>query len=355
MYPRGPTADGKARHFVHYASSFSDCEGGALGESDLHRKWKSMAVSGLKQRFEEEYVLCRPEVQLDVTETESSRDDRRADALLEFESPHDAFGQGLIVEVQYRNEGKDIEATTHDYLAKGYSVYWATEDDFSDTQFKADEILDEFHSLENAYVATTTSPEDLLPLNSPSFFTPGYYFDERVGGPDDPQMRQNDDCDHRWQEVDEYCYSCLDCSAQLYAGPELSTGEHPSSGTEVGYAISLAADDYYADLRDFEPRGKLVEVVRATHPCYNCGVTYAHVVGFHGGSVYDVSTFGEQISDRSDVPLRNVGGEWRLYCPVCDRTRKYTSFDEMTEIYYTGSQITTAWVPANQTGTSPMS
>ena len=59
---------------------------------------------------------------------------RRADALVKFEAKNLYFGNGLIIEVQYKHQSKDIEGTTHDYLSAGYSVAWLTPDDFEAKQ-----------------------------------------------------------------------------------------------------------------------------------------------------------------------------------------------------------------------------
>ena len=61
---------------------------------------RSLAVSALRQRFDQ-YVRCGPEVTVDVPNTPTLTDSRRADGLVEFASD-DAnayLGCGLIVEV----------------------------------------------------------------------------------------------------------------------------------------------------------------------------------------------------------------------------------------------------------------
>ena len=116
MRPRGPFDDGRARHFYHVTSasgtSTVNCSG---GESDPHRKMKSLAVSALRQRFDQ-YVRCGPEVTVKIPNTPTLTDSRRADALVEFASDdaNNYLGRGLIVEVQYANEDKDLDAVTHD-------------------------------------------------------------------------------------------------------------------------------------------------------------------------------------------------------------------------------------------------
>ncbi|WP_317176024.1 hypothetical protein [Halomontanus rarus] len=141
MRSRGPFKDGTARHFYHLAAT--DCSG---GESDIHRKWKSLAVSALRQRFSEELSYCAPEATLECEWTLTVADSRRADALVAFSEANPFFGEGVIIEVQWKNEGKDVAAATHDYLALGYSVYWADENDFELDRFLIDNMLTAFNN-----------------------------------------------------------------------------------------------------------------------------------------------------------------------------------------------------------------
>jgi len=102
--------------------------GDSAGESDRHRKWKSLAVSGLRARFEDfDIAHCGLECDLDVSKGPSLLTDRRADAIIQFADPITRrnlfFGAGVIVEVQHRNDSKDVAAVTADYLKAGYSVY----------------------------------------------------------------------------------------------------------------------------------------------------------------------------------------------------------------------------------------
>lgn len=141
MFPRGPTIDGKARHFVH-RRRFSGCSGGVGGESELHRK--SMVLSGLRQWFPEQIEQSRPEATLDVRRTTTPIEIRRADVYLEFEPEHPVFGDHLVVEVQHENRGKDRESVNHDYVVLGASVYWAEESDFTDDRFRLHRMIEAF-------------------------------------------------------------------------------------------------------------------------------------------------------------------------------------------------------------------
>lgn len=141
MRPRGPMQDGRARHFFHIENIGSGgggggCSGGGVGESEVHRKYKNHAVSKLRQLYPNFIAFCRPEQRLktvlgdDFEELPSGKEDRQVDAMMLLEEATRTFGRGLIVEVQYRNLGKDIEETTRDYLTNGFSVLWLDEDDF---------------------------------------------------------------------------------------------------------------------------------------------------------------------------------------------------------------------------------
>jgi len=124
-----------SRHFRHHyrenqtelttnngQATFDDLgsAGECPGESDEHLKMKSIAYARLEHDFPEETV-----------ELESGVDGRIADVLLSFNEPQAPYGNGIAVEAQHRNEGKDIEETTDHYLERGYSVAWLYEDDFS--------------------------------------------------------------------------------------------------------------------------------------------------------------------------------------------------------------------------------
>ncbi|MDQ2050738.1 hypothetical protein RBH26_09590 [Natronolimnohabitans sp. A-GB9] len=107
---------------THGQSTFDDLGSGGKcpGESDVHLKMKSIAYARLKHDFPDATV-----------ELESGVDERIADVLLTFDEPCAPYGNGIAIEAQYRNEGKDIDGVTEHYLERGYSVAWLYEDDFS--------------------------------------------------------------------------------------------------------------------------------------------------------------------------------------------------------------------------------
>jgi hypothetical protein len=115
-----------ARHFRHHGQGGGATgDGGGRteecpGESDAHLRMKSIAYSRLEHDFPNASV-----------ELEGAVGKHRADVLLAFESPRPPYGEGIAVEVQYRNIGKNVDAVEQYYLENGYSVVWLHEYDFS--------------------------------------------------------------------------------------------------------------------------------------------------------------------------------------------------------------------------------
>lgn len=143
MFPRGPTSDGRARHFAHKSSGgdggSGSCGGG--GESDIHRRWKSFSKSRVKQLFSNEFLdeitleksvplFDSADVRSSISDSNSKNQTREADVFVSLADEHHKIGRGIAIEVQYKNKTKDIEATEADYLAEGISVLWLDEDDF---------------------------------------------------------------------------------------------------------------------------------------------------------------------------------------------------------------------------------
>lgn len=142
MRVRGPYSDGRARHFWHIdnlgggkGGPGNPCE--TVAESDKHKKWKSLAADRLLHYFGDNCRTCRMEMQLDAPESE--KDHRIADALLLFDERDPQLGQGIVVEVQHKNESKDIDATTTDYLANDIAVVWTDGSDFGDNRMLLNE------------------------------------------------------------------------------------------------------------------------------------------------------------------------------------------------------------------------
>ena len=152
MTPRGTNNSDRTRHFRHVESAEEGCSSGG-GESKQHQKMKAAAYSALRREYPD-HSRCDLEVGLAVNETATLPDRRVADVLLEFESPNVFYGEGIVIEVQYRNHGKDLFATTHDYFSLGYSVYWATAADFESGVLDFDTVDSNFSEKENDAFAT---------------------------------------------------------------------------------------------------------------------------------------------------------------------------------------------------------
>lgn len=126
MHTWGPAVDGTARHFQHYL--VENCS----GESDLHKKLKSVAVSGLRGIFDDS---CRFVVEETLKAPYSDKTERQADAYVEFVYQSDTqFFDGLAVEVQYKNKSKDKAAVVADYAAQGVATAFVTPNDFSNPE-----------------------------------------------------------------------------------------------------------------------------------------------------------------------------------------------------------------------------
>jgi hypothetical protein len=215
MGVRGPFSDGRARHFFHHSEArFGQCNpigGESAGESDIHRKLKSQAVSALREHYGDEACRCGPEIALDVSETETEPDERRADALVEFHEPNRFYGRGIIVEVQYKNLGKDERGTTYDYLKLGYSVYWATPEDFSEDRFDVEGMEQAFNDGDLA--AFSVYHDDPPSLGVPSELPTSEDEIGRYTGFDPIP-----ECDHQFVRdgFSDVTYTCLFCNIGFY-------------------------------------------------------------------------------------------------------------------------------------------
>jgi hypothetical protein len=133
-------------HFGHQTQGHEE----SCGESDLHRKLKSIATSDLSDAFsdvlEDAYTEDHPQKATKVVESSSKEQDiRQPDAVLEFERNREKrrkFGKGLFVEIQVSNKNKDTEATTEDYIRNEWSVVWLSPEDFTEDTLDAEIFLD---------------------------------------------------------------------------------------------------------------------------------------------------------------------------------------------------------------------
>ncbi|QHS17215.1 hypothetical protein GWK26_08710 [haloarchaeon 3A1-DGR] len=208
MRPRG--GDQRARHFMHIENlkrgEGTDCPGvdDVVGESEIHRKLKSLAVSGLRERFvEKEIQRCGPEEKVQIYRGELDIQIRRADALIEFRDENPFFGDGVVIEVQYRNLDKDIPQVTADYLREGFSVFWARENDFSENSFDLDRFEQAFSDrVATAFAPYYSDPDETKLILEAEMYELGTWMFR------DPEP----DCHHSWHTAGMSGF-CLNCGA----------------------------------------------------------------------------------------------------------------------------------------------
>ena len=129
-----------SRHFRHNRDDGHGGGGGggrSCGESDEHIKLKSIAASKLEHIFEDNCWKCELEYTFGNTATDA--DHRQADALLLFDDLDEQLGQGVAVEVQYKNDSKDKHAVEKDYIENNISTVWVTPEDFGDHDMRLNE------------------------------------------------------------------------------------------------------------------------------------------------------------------------------------------------------------------------
>lgn len=228
LYPRDGTH--RARHFYHVSGGADNsCSMAGGGESETHSRCTALAVESLERQFAD-LTRIGAEVSLDVSETETSPETRRADALIEFGSENPYFGRGLIVEVQHKHHSKDIEGTTHDYLAVGFSVVWLTPDDFGEETLSYDTIESAFQSDEEPAYSTReydcwefeTSVSTNLEWQAPD----RECFEFKTKGK------------HRWERIPAYAHPngyeyefCVYCELRRTYNQELGRYVYDSEGT----------------------------------------------------------------------------------------------------------------------------
>jgi DNA-directed RNA polymerase subunit RPC12/RpoP len=94
--------------------------GGGVHESRIHKRRKRDALQEAVNRFEAADF-----------DTETYLGEKRADALLTFDEPHEQYGKGLVIEYQHKNEGKDINATEQHFARREYTTVWLWEDQYT--------------------------------------------------------------------------------------------------------------------------------------------------------------------------------------------------------------------------------
>lgn len=179
--------DGRADHFAHTPDSVdqsSNTGGGGgvggcehAGESETHELMKKKAITALQERFSGFTSI----------ELEKTFDKRRADVVATFEEPHDIYGKGICVEVQYRNDSKAFIATSGEYNNNDYSVCWVFYNDW-ETLFEVKNELQHIYNLP-LYFGHIESLEDEFNIGEPlPPLSPGDYKEsiDDFANPDSP-------------------------------------------------------------------------------------------------------------------------------------------------------------------------
>jgi len=130
---RDRSTDGRVPHFSHCP----DVDKSGCGESDTHKALvkEGIAASEVKDKLPGLNVVNTDADMRTLSARCSGKQHRRPDVLMEFDDdePDTQFGEGLIIEVQWKNKQKDIPAVTADYLNNDneYAVLWLDgQDDF---------------------------------------------------------------------------------------------------------------------------------------------------------------------------------------------------------------------------------
>jgi hypothetical protein len=129
-------SNGTDRHFKHVGgmaggtadAEYDSCE--YVAESDKHIKWKNLACNTLHEEFFGEIADLTVEKQLSAPHSDKKH--RKGDVVMILSERDDRLGKGLVVEVQHKNNEKNIEQTTADYIRQDLSVVWTFEEDYSD-------------------------------------------------------------------------------------------------------------------------------------------------------------------------------------------------------------------------------
>ncbi|WP_152420550.1 hypothetical protein [Halorubrum tebenquichense] len=114
-----------ARHFRHnHSGGDRNCSLGG-GESDIHERRKTIALSKALVEFDGECADWGLEEQIGS---------KWADAYVEFERPHPKYGHGLAIEYQHKNVSKNRGESTENYLTEGFTTVWLWDEQFTDNE-----------------------------------------------------------------------------------------------------------------------------------------------------------------------------------------------------------------------------
>jgi ssDNA-binding Zn-finger/Zn-ribbon topoisomerase 1 len=154
-----------ARHFWHVGGD-DGCLG---GESETHRRLKSIVLSKLKHTFRYTEAGIEKKIGRNI-----------ADVYAVFDNQIGRFGEGVVVEVQYRNEGKDVVSVTRNYLEEGFSTCWIEDTeidgkdvDLSDPKWFYVERREDYEHNEFLQMRYELDPETGKPI--PPLYCPDCY------------------------------------------------------------------------------------------------------------------------------------------------------------------------------------
>ncbi|TKX52587.1 hypothetical protein EXE42_15965, partial [Halorubrum sp. SP3] len=118
-----------SRHFRHNPG-VDDSNCNLTGESDIHEKRKTIALSKALVEFEGNCTEWGLEEQIGS---------KRADSFVRFKEPHPNYGHGLAIEYQHKNINKNRDESTQNYLDEGFTTVWLW-----DSQFTSDDDVNLF-------------------------------------------------------------------------------------------------------------------------------------------------------------------------------------------------------------------
>jgi len=176
----------KPRCFVHNpdASLGGMCPG---GESDEHKLMKYVVSRRFQRMFEHGDV--GREVAIPGT-------DRVGDVVVTFANAVEKLGKGVIAEIQYRHDDKDIQSVTREYLRAGFSVYWLNE-----AHFGADLETVEFPDIVKAWPNAVPTQAEWSGVEEPTTQLPDFGSRPRIEVRMPPEYfdKHESDLKSRWR------------------------------------------------------------------------------------------------------------------------------------------------------------
>lgn len=273
-------------HFWHPSPDLSGCG----GESDTHKRMKSIAMSKAKNKWPESTV-----------EWERAVSNRRADVLVTFDTPHPRLGDGVAIECQYKNTDKPVGVVSEDFTQAGVSVLWLRPEHFSgrDVDFDAGRMVTVLErqlpavSEWSGYHGIVT----WLRQEKPTTVEVEIPFPIKIT-PVSPDQAHTGHYQHivRFGPGPQPCTECNDPAVVLARDPvDRSAVDHPGGAFFCGDCWGGP------DLTAY-PKGQ-------SRMCADCGDP--HVVG----DMYPYRADYQQLKRGADHPFQERGVEW--YCHRC--------------------------------------